>query len=93
MSGDDDLREPKTDFLGRLSAIETIVAAIIALVVLAGLMLVGKGFYMKAKSEASHVPNRSFAMQSDRRASEFQTAANVPVIRARSAAIAAAASD
>jgi Tfp pilus assembly protein PilW len=90
MSGDDDLREQKTDLLSRLSAIETVVAALIALIVLAGLMLVGKGFYMKARSEASHVQHRSFAMQSGRSAAEFQTAANVSETRQGAAIVAAA---
>ncbi|OHV82471.1 hypothetical protein [Ensifer sp. LCM 4579] len=35
-------------FLARLSAIETIVVAVIALIAIAGIMLIGKGFYMKA---------------------------------------------
>ncbi|MCZ4092011.1 hypothetical protein [Sinorhizobium psoraleae] len=48
---DDDLPEQRAGFLARLSAIETIVVAIIALIALAGLLLIGKGFYMKAKAE------------------------------------------
>lgn len=40
----------RAGFLARLSATETIVA-IIAMIALAGLMLIGKGFYMKAKTE------------------------------------------
>ncbi|ASY69772.1 hypothetical protein [Sinorhizobium fredii] len=47
----DDLPVQRTGFLARLSATETIVVAIIAMIALAGLMLIGKGFYMKAKTE------------------------------------------
>ncbi|ASY57324.1 hypothetical protein [Sinorhizobium sp. CCBAU 05631] len=48
---EDDLPEQRTGFLARLSAIETIIVAIIAMIALAGLMLIGKGFYMKATAE------------------------------------------
>ena len=47
MLGDDDRSERRADFFARLSAIETIAMAFIALVVLGGLMLVGKGFYLQ----------------------------------------------
>ncbi|MEY9162797.1 hypothetical protein ABIE78_000916 [Sinorhizobium fredii] len=47
----DDLPEQRAGFLARLSATETIIVAIIAMIALAGLLLVGKGFYMKAKAE------------------------------------------
>ncbi|MBB4185374.1 class GN sortase [Sinorhizobium terangae] len=55
MADDDDFSGQRAGFLARLSAIETIVVAIIALVALAGLLLIGKGFYMKAKAEVSQV--------------------------------------
>ncbi|ACP26037.1 hypothetical protein NGR_c22780 [Sinorhizobium fredii NGR234] len=48
---EDDLPGQRAGFLARLSATETIIVAIIAMVALAGLMLIGKDFYMKAKSE------------------------------------------
>ena len=48
MLGDDDRSERRADFFARLSAIETIAMAFIALVVLGGLMLVGKGFYVQS---------------------------------------------
>ncbi|APG85236.1 hypothetical protein [Sinorhizobium americanum] len=48
---EDDLPEQRAGFLARLSAIETIIVAIIAMIALAGLMLIGKGFYMKATAE------------------------------------------
>ncbi|WOS61657.1 hypothetical protein [Sinorhizobium fredii] len=47
----DDLPGQRTGFLARLSATETIIVAIIAMIALAGLMLIGKGFYVKAKTE------------------------------------------
>lgn len=51
-------------FLARLSMLETLVLAGISLVAIAGLMLVGKGFYMKAKAEVSQVLlKRSFEAQ------------------------------
>ncbi|WP_331371757.1 sortase family protein [Sinorhizobium chiapasense] len=53
MADDDDLSDRPAGFLARLSAIETIVVAIIALIALAGLLLIGKGFYMKARAEVS----------------------------------------
>ncbi len=55
MAADNQKPEPRPGFLARLSAVETIVLAVIALIALAGLMLVGKGFYMKAKAEVSQV--------------------------------------
>jgi sortase A len=64
--GDDrnDDKEGRAGFLARLSPMETVVLAGILLVALAGLMLVGKGFYMKAKAEFSQVLlKRSFAAQ------------------------------
>ena len=51
--------DPHTGFLARLNALETVVLAIIALVALAGLMLVGKGFYLKAVAEISAEPTRA----------------------------------
>ena len=51
-------------FLARLNMLETLVLAGISLVAIAGLMLVGKGFYMKAKAEVSQVLlKRSFEAQ------------------------------
>ncbi|WP_458380255.1 hypothetical protein [Sinorhizobium medicae] len=52
---DDNEKERKrgADLFARLSAIQTVVFAIVALFVLAGLMLVGKGFYVKAKDEVA----------------------------------------
>ncbi len=44
--------EQRQGFLDRLSEIETVVVAIIAFIALAGIMWVGKGYYMKAKTEA-----------------------------------------
>ncbi|MCV9961273.1 class GN sortase [Pararhizobium sp. BT-229] len=56
--------EGRAGFLARLNALETVVLAGIALVALAGMMLVGKGFYMKAKAEVSQVLlKRSFEAQ------------------------------
>jgi sortase A len=49
------LTEQRPGFLARLSAIETIVVAVIALIALAGLLLIGKGFYIKAKAEVSQI--------------------------------------
>ncbi|OAP38209.1 hypothetical protein AU381_21725 [Sinorhizobium glycinis] len=48
---EDDPPEQRAGFLARLSATETIIVAIIAMIALAGLMLLGKGFYVKAKAE------------------------------------------
>jgi sortase A len=57
-------KEGRAGFLARLNALETVVLAGILLVALAGVMLVGKGFYMKAKAEVSQVLlKRSFAAQ------------------------------
>jgi sortase A len=51
-------------FLARLNMLETLVLAGISLVAIAGLMLVGKGFYMKVKAEVSQVLlKRSFEAQ------------------------------
>lgn len=51
-------------FLARLNMLETLVLAGISLVAIAGLMLVGKGFYMKTKAEVSQVLlKRSFEAQ------------------------------
>jgi len=55
VAADNERPEPGPGFLARLSAVETIVLAIIALIALAGLLLIGKGFYMKAKAEVSQV--------------------------------------
>ncbi|MDW5312882.1 class GN sortase [Rhizobium sp. PL01] len=57
-------KQGRAGFLARLNPLETIVLAGILLVALAGLMLVGKGFYMKAKAEVSQVLlQRSFEAQ------------------------------
>lgn len=57
-------KEGRAGFLARLNALETVVLAGILLVALAGVMLVGKGFYMKAKAEFSQVLlKRSFEAQ------------------------------
>jgi hypothetical protein len=48
---EDDLPERRAGFLAQLSATETIIVAIIAMIALAGLMLIGKGFYTKATAE------------------------------------------
>lgn len=57
-------KQARAGFLARLNALETVVLAGILLVALAGLMLVGKGFYMKAKAEVSQVLlKRSFTAQ------------------------------
>lgn len=57
-------KEGRAGFLARLTALETVVLAGILLVALAGVMLVGKGFYMKAKAEVSQVLlKRSFEAQ------------------------------
>jgi sortase A len=59
-----DKEEGRAGFLARLNALETVVLAGILLIALAGVMLVGKGFYMKAKAEVSQVLlKRSFAAQ------------------------------
>jgi sortase A len=51
-------------FLARLNMLETLVLAGISLVAIAGLMLVGKGFYLKTKAEVSQVLlKRSFEAQ------------------------------
>lgn len=58
------INEGRAGFLARLNALETVVLAGILLVALAGLMLIGKGFYMKAKAEVSQVLlKRSFQAQ------------------------------
>jgi sortase A len=57
-------KQAHAGFLARLNALETVVLAGILLVALAGLMLVGKGFYMKAKAEVSQaLLKRSFTAQ------------------------------
>ncbi|CAN7414840.1 hypothetical protein [Pararhizobium sp. LjRoot238] len=57
----------RTGFLARLNMLETLVFAAICLVAIAGLMLVGKGFYIKAKSELPQMPlRRSFETQTYR---------------------------
>ncbi|MEI2302326.1 class GN sortase [Ensifer sp. MJa1] len=64
MAAEKDELEPRPGFFARLSAVETIVLAIIALIALAGLLMIGKGFYMKAKAEVSQVLlKRSFEAQ------------------------------
>lgn len=39
---------PRPTFFGRLNALETIVVAVIALVAMAGLLMITKGVYLKA---------------------------------------------
>ncbi|WEX76486.1 class GN sortase [Sinorhizobium numidicum] len=96
MAGDDDdPREQRPGFLARLSAVETIVAAIIALIALAGLMLIGKGFYMKAKADVSQILlKRSFEAQLHGAAggkpwpwADFETAAEISAPRINRSAI------
>lgn len=95
MAADDDLPGPRPGFLARLSAIETIVVAIIALIALAGLMLVGKGFYMKAKAEVSQVLlKKSFEAQLHGEAdgkpwpwADFETTAEITAPRINRSAI------
>ncbi|MCO5964602.1 hypothetical protein [Sinorhizobium meliloti] len=53
MADNDNGSQPSADLFARLSAIQTVVVAIVALFAFAGLMLVGKGFYMKAKDEVA----------------------------------------
>jgi sortase A len=54
----------RSGFLARLNMLETLVLAGISLVAIAGLMLVGKGFYLKTKAEVSQVLlKRSFEAQ------------------------------
>ncbi len=51
-------------FLARLNPIETVVLAAIALVALAGLMLIGKGLLLKAQVDADDpAPGRQFLSQ------------------------------
>lgn len=52
--------EQRQGFLDRLSEIETVVVAIIAFIALAGIMWVGKGYYMKVKSEVDSQLSRTF---------------------------------
>ncbi|PST22287.1 hypothetical protein C7U60_13770 [Mesorhizobium plurifarium] len=61
MSDNENEVQPSADLFARLSAIQTVVMAIVALFALAGLMLVGKGFYVKAKDEvAQYLLQRNF---------------------------------
>lgn len=56
--------ERRAGFLARLSAGETVVMAIIAMIALAGMLIAAKGFYMKAKAELSQILlQRSFAAE------------------------------
>ncbi len=95
MAADKDQSEPHQGFLARLSAVETIVLAIIALIALAGLLLIGKGFYMKAKAEVSQVLlKRTFAAQLHGNPdgkpwpwADFQTAAEISAPRINRSAI------
>lgn len=95
MADDDELSGQRGGFLARLSAIETIVVAIIALIALAGLLLIGKGFYMKAKAELSQVLLRtSFEEQLRGDAdgkpwpwADFETAAEISAPRINRSAI------
>ncbi|OCP09236.1 MULTISPECIES: class GN sortase [unclassified Ensifer] len=95
MAAENERPEPRPGFLARLSAVETIVLAIIALIALAGLMLIGKGFYMKAKAEVSQVLlKRTFEAQlhgnPDGRPwpwADFRTAAEITAPRLNRSAI------
>lgn len=95
MVADNERPEPRPGFFARLSAVETVVLAVIALIALAGLMLVGKGFYMKAKAEVSQVLlKRSFEAQLNGDAdgkpwpwADFQTAAEISAPRLDRSAI------
>ncbi|MBP2236766.1 hypothetical protein J2Z31_003280 [Sinorhizobium kostiense] len=59
--------EKRQGFLDRLSEIETVLVAIIAFIALAGIMWVGKGYYIKAKTEVSHGQlSRPEALQQDK---------------------------
>ncbi|MCA1404733.1 class GN sortase [Ensifer sp. IC3342] len=95
MADDDDLSGQRGGFLARLSAIETIVVAIIALIALAGLLLIGKGFYMKAKAEVSQVLLRKSFEEQLRGAADgrpwpwadFETAAEISAPRINRSAI------
>lgn len=95
MAADHEQPEPRPGFFARLSAAETIVLAVIALIALAGLMLVGKGFYIKAKAEVSQVLlQRSFEAQlrgnPDGKPwpwADFQTAAEIDAPRLNRSAI------
>ena len=55
MSLDNRLQEPRPGLLSRLSAGETVLGALLLLIILVGLMLVGTGAYMKVKAELSQV--------------------------------------
>lgn len=55
MSVDDRMQGERSGLLARLSAAETVLGALLLLIILVGLMLVGKGLYMKAKAELSQV--------------------------------------
>lgn len=70
-------RQPRPSFLAGLSAGETIVAAIIALLALAGLLLIGKGFYMKAATDVSRAPLSMAAEAGLPRAANAQRIAGV----------------
>ncbi len=82
-------KEGRAGFLARLNPLETVVLAGILLIALAGLMLVGKGFYMKAKAEFSQVLlKRSFEaqLQGDTNAkpwpwADFSTEAEITALR------------
>ncbi|USJ22072.1 class GN sortase [Ensifer adhaerens] len=95
VAADKDQSEPRPGFLARLSAVETIVLAIISLIALAGLLLIGKGFYMKAKAEVSQVLlKRTFEAQLHGNPdgkpwpwADFQTAAEISAPRINRSAI------
>ncbi|MCA1442923.1 class GN sortase [Ensifer sp. IC4062] len=95
MADDDDSSGQRAGFLARLSAIETVVVAIIALIALAGLLLIGKGFYMKAKAELSQVLLRKSFEEQLRGAAggrpwpwaDFETAAEISAPRINRSAI------
>lgn len=95
MAADKERPESSPGFFARLSAAETIVLAIIALIALAGLMLIGKGFYMKVKAEVSQVLlKRSFEAQLRGNAdgkpwpwADFRTAAEIIAPRLNHSAI------
>ncbi len=81
MADNDNGSQPSADLFARLSAIQTIVVAIVALFALAGLMLVGKGFYVKAKDEvAQYLLQRNFGAR-HRPATEREPPTRLEAIR------------
>ncbi len=49
--------EQRSGFLARLNPIETLVLALIALLALAGLMLIGKGLLLKELADTGNAPS------------------------------------